>query len=147
MKAQFLLAGLLFTGIVSCRSQEATQHKDTSKKGIPKEEVVVTKKYDENGNLIALDSVYTYYYSNMEGDTLATDSILSDFNIFFGDNFSGFSNDDLFNMDSTYMSGFFHDDFFEQSFVNQDKHLLKMMQEMDSLKNEFFKGHTMNADE
>jgi hypothetical protein len=41
-------------------------------------------------------------------------------------------------MDSDYMSGFFHDNFFEQSFLDQNRHMLRMMQEMDSIKNEFF---------
>ncbi len=31
---------------------------------MPKENVKVTKEFDENGNLIRYDSVYTYFYSN-----------------------------------------------------------------------------------
>lgn len=139
MKTQLVIIGLLFTGLVACHSQ--VPKKDLSKKDKknPNEEIVVNKKYDENGNLVAMDSVYTYYYSNIEGDTLMTDSLLSDFDTYFGENFSGFSQDHFFDMDSDYMHGFFHGNYFEKSFLDQEGHLLRMMQQMDSIKNEFFK--------
>lgn len=108
----------------------------------PHEEVKVNKKYDEKGNLIAFDSVYTYYYSNIEDDTLQMDSLLSDFNFYF-DNMYGNNNswDNLFEPDSVFHSNFFSNDFFEDQFLQQNQQMLKIMQEMDSIKNIFFQMH------
>ncbi|MCB4234259.1 hypothetical protein LDL59_01710 [Kaistella anthropi] len=47
----------------------------------PIEDIKVNKEYDENGNLIRYDSTYTYYYSNIEGDEIAADSIFNNFRI------------------------------------------------------------------
>jgi hypothetical protein len=142
MKTYYLLLALVFTGMTGCHSQETKQEKKISDKKNPREEIVVNKKYDENGNLIALDSVYTYYYSNIEGDSAGMDSILDNFNLYFNHHFSGLSGENFFDTDSTDMSRFFSNDFFEHSFIHQDRQLLRMMREMDSIKNEYFKMHS-----
>ena len=146
MKTKYLLVVLVFTGMFSCHSQDLKTDKKLQGKNKPQEKVTVNRKYDENGNLIEFDSTYTSYYSNFKGDTLLTDSILKDFNTYFNYHFSDMTSNNFMLMDSTFMHKFFHDDFFEQKFLLQDDHMLKMMQEMDSIKNEFFKMQMQSYD-
>lgn len=44
------------------KRNENISEQETSE--MPRENVKVTKEFDENGNLIRYDSVYTYFYSN-----------------------------------------------------------------------------------
>lgn len=139
MKSYYLVISLIFCGLVSCQSQEMGRTKHKGKKIEPKENIVVNKKYDKNGNLIEFDSTYTSYYSNVKGDTILMDSTIQDFGTFFNHNFPAISSIDLWSTDSVPAPGFFHNDFFERRFMDQDEQMLKMMQRMDSIKNEFFK--------
>jgi hypothetical protein len=146
MKTNYLLIILAFAGMFSCHSQDLKTEKKLQRKNKPEEKVIVNRKYDENGNLIEFDSTYTSYYSNFKGDTIIMDSIMQDFNTYFNHHFSRITSNPFMLMDSTFMHGFFHDDFFEQHFIRQDEQLLRMMKEMDSMKNEFFKMQ-MQSDE
>ena len=120
----------------SCNSQDIKNKE--SGKAKPQKNITVTKKYDENGNLIELDSVYTSYYSSIEGDTIYTDSIFNQFSDFFNNNFNMMFSDGFYSMDSMFMPGFFHDDFFENQFLEQNREMHRMLRQMDSLKNSFF---------
>jgi hypothetical protein len=142
MKVQLLILGLVFTGIVSCHSQEVNTGKKVHGKNKPHEEIQVNRKYDDKGNLIEFDSTYSSYYSTYVGDTLDIDSVLQHFQMYFNHNMSGMDPNIYFGEDSTFLPGFFHNDFFEQQFFHQDEMLLRMMREMDSIKNEFFKMHS-----
>jgi hypothetical protein len=139
MKTYMIVFGLILTGLISCHSQDMKSGKERKAKIKPTENVTVNRKYDENGNLIEFDSTYTSFYSNMQGDTLQTDSIMKDFSMYFDNHFRGISSYDLPGIDSTSMSQFFRDDFFEHGFFDQDEQMLKMMRAMDSVKNEFFR--------
>lgn len=139
MKTNYLLLAMIFLGMLSCHSQDLKKNKELKEEIKPGEKVVVNRKYDENGNLVEFDSTYTSYYSSFEGDTLSMDSIMKDFNAYYDHYFSGMSSNPFMLTDSIFVPDFFHDDFFEQSFIRQDEELLRMMREMDSLKNEFFK--------
>ena len=138
MKTQLVIFGLLIFSITACQSQVSTHEDQSKKEPVPREKVIVNKTYDEDGNLLAMDSVYTYYYSNMEGDSLLADSVLGNFSLYFNDNFPGLAANHFFNEDSDFRSDFFHHDYFERNFMKQDEELLKFMQEMDSLKNMYF---------
>ncbi len=141
MKSCYILPFLVMLGLTSCRSgQEKTPGEDQDAHG-PREKVTVNKKYDEHGNVIEFDSTYTSYYSNIEGDTIQSDSLLSQFGMFFNQQYPSFHADAFSGMDSGTVAGFFRDDFFEQSFLHQDDKLMQMMREMDSVKNEFFRKH------
>ena len=137
---------LIFLCFTSCNSQEVKHKKIKNEKNKPHEEVTVNRKYDENGNLIEFDSTYTSYYSNFKGDTIEMDSVLNEFPAFFNQEFfnlnSGGMLNPFFGQDSILNSHFFHDDFFEQQFINQNEDMLKMIQEMDSIKNAYFKRHS-----
>ena len=86
---------LLFTG---CKGQEKDQtdkknQEDQETAEMPKGQWEVQKEYDELGNLIKYDSIYSYAYSNIEGDSLRVnlDSIMDSFRGYFKgrDPFSG----------------------------------------------------------
>jgi hypothetical protein len=143
MKAMYLILGLVFFGLASCQSQDTKQLGQNKAKDMPHEKSIVHRKYDENGNLISFDSTYTSYYSNIDGDTIFMDSTLGDFGEFFNQQFSSMDADFFRDMDTTSTSGFFRNDFFEQEFFDQSEQMLKMMQRMDSIKNEFFSNQNI----
>jgi len=129
--------------ISSCNGQE--QHIKNNKlsngKNAPKEDIKVNKEYDENGNLIKYDSTYTYYYSNIENDTTAEDSIFINFKNLFDLHYP-FSHkpyfNDLFFEDSLMKYDFYKEDFFTERFRQNMERSEKIFQEMDSIKNKFF---------
>ncbi len=142
MKTVILYMIVFFSSFTSCNSQVVKDKNTKDEKKKPHEEVTVNRKYDEDGNLIEFDSTYTSYYSNFEGDTLNLNSLLNDFPAFFNNEFFNLHSKNMFNpffnQDSVLNSHFFHDDFFEQQFISQNEDMLKMIQEMDSIKNSFF---------
>lgn len=135
-----ILLFLINALFLSCNSQEIKNKHSGNKK--PHESFKVTKKYDENGNLIELDSVYTSYYSSFEGDTLNTDSIMNEFTKYFNSNISQTFSNGFYTVDSMLMPGFFHHDFFENQFLEHDNVMHEMLRQMDSLKNSFFQMHS-----
>lgn len=143
MKTTIMYLLVFFSMLSSCSSQEAKDISKKIEKKKPRENVTVSRKYDENGNLIEFDSTYTSYYSNIEGDTVMLNSMLTDFPAFFNDEFLKLHSRKMYNpffyQDSVLDSHFFHDNFFEQQFYNQTESMLRMIQEMDSIKNSFFK--------
>ncbi len=142
MKTLIIAIWMIIPAMVSCQSQDIKLSKTKkNKKDEPKEEVVVNKKYDDNGNLIEFDSTYTSYYSNFKGDTLSVDSIMNNFDTYFNRHLNGLVLNRMGPIDSTIDKNFFHDDFFEKQFMDQDKMMRNMVQEMDSIKNEYFRMH------
>ena len=139
MKTNILIIVWALFGIVSCNSQGLDTKKKKDDKNHPKEEITVNRKFDEDGNLIEFDSTYSSYYSNIEGDTIAVDSIMNNFNLYFNNFFPAIHSDNLFQMDSTFQREFFSDNFFEKKYLLKDEALLNIIQEMDSIKNKFFR--------
>lgn len=114
--------------------------KDTIK---PQTKIKVNKQYDEFGNLIAVDSTYTSFYSNIKGDSISEREIFSKFKSNFDNQFQDFDsffNRDIFK-DSPFTNDFYTDDFFKNSFKSNQKQIDKMLKRMDSLKNNFYKSH------
>ena len=110
----------------------------------PKVNVQVNRRYDDKGNLIGFDSTYSTYYSNIQGDTLKMDSLMNNFDRFFDNSHSSFFRnqfDPLFFNDSLRYPDFFHNDFFMKRYELNDAYMRGMMQRMDSIKNEFYRGH------
>ena len=77
---------LLVLVITGCNSQEKkNMQKEHNNKDTtivkPKEKWDVHKEYDEYGNLIRYDSIYSWSYSNVKGDSLQVnlDSIMDSF--------------------------------------------------------------------
>ena len=140
-----LLILLSFFTLISCNAQGKKEEdnknsKNSTKTNKPKIDYKVNKEYDENGNLIRLDSTYTYYYSNIDKDAMMKDSILKKLNQHFNmkDPFSNSFFEDFFREDNFIKEDFFQEDFFRGNFKRNREMMNKMMQRMDSLKNQFF---------
>ena len=75
-----MLFSLVLTGCNGQNNDKANEIKnDTITQIQPKTDIRVNKKYDADGNLIRYDSSYSYYYSNIENDTILKDSIFDNF--------------------------------------------------------------------
>jgi hypothetical protein len=111
----------------------------------PKVNIHVNKHYDDNGNVIGFDSTYSSYYSNIEGDTMKTDSLFQSFDRYFDTNHSLFFKDRLNNLffnDSLGYPDFFHKDYFMRRYELNDDYFKDMMQRMDSIKNRFYQNES-----
>ena len=138
--------------ITSCNSQEkeSQQAKENYEKEKdktivkPQEKWDVRKKYDDYGNLIEYDSIYSWSYSNVKGDSLRVnlDSLMDSFKGYFGENAPFKWNDDFFYFpknDSLFMKDFFKEDYFFSSWQNQHHELDEMIKRMDSTRNSVMK--------
>lgn len=151
MKNLIYVVTFSFLLLSSCEAQsekETTDDKSKNKTETlnqePRFDIRVNKKYDESGNQIGFDSTYTSYYSNIEGDTTLMDSLFNQFNLIFKNYYSDVFNkqfDDIFFNDSMFYDDFFHTDFFRKRFEKNDEFFKKIMEEMDSMKNEFYQKH------
>src|SRR5688572_17722246 len=124
--------------------KEATAFRDSLNK--PKVNIQVNKHYDNKGNVIGFDSTYTSFYSNVDGDTIKMDSLMRNFDRHFNLGKTSFFNrelDSLFFNDSLRYPDFFHDDFFLRRYELNDLYLRNMMHRMDSLKNNFYRQHSL----
>jgi len=127
MKRFILLLALIFGFHYSMMAQ-----KSKSKPTTPKEDIKVNREYDENGNLIKFDSLYSF---NWSGDTLLLDSIYpGNFPDPFGNNFNFFSD----SIDSNFMD---IEDFFKQFSENKNDSTFRN----SPFKNQFnFSPNSMN---
>lgn len=109
---------------------------------VPKTDIKVTKEYDKHGNLIRLDSTYTYFYSSTIHDTLFSDVYENEFKSKFYNQFK--SIDSLFKKDYFLKNYFQHDlfldeNYFEDNFYNNQQEIEKVMKRLDSLRHYYFK--------
>lgn len=137
---------LMALSFYNCQSQHNKEkngvevQKDTIK---PQTKIKVNKKYDEYGNLIALDSTYSSFYSNIKGDSILERDIFNQFKFNFDKQFtpldSLFTND-FFNGSPFNKNNFYTNDFFEKSFQSHQKRIDQILKRMDSVKNDFYKN-------
>lgn len=122
------------------KTETSTIH--SKEAGKPEINIKVNKHYDRNGKLVSFDSTYTSYYETKSGDKVLMDSLFRKFKSPFTEKFP-LMNDkyfkNLFFTDSLISSDFFHQDFFSKRFELNDEYMKRMMLQMDSVKNEFFK--------
>lgn len=145
MRQIILGVSLFLSVLVGCKGQvtdkTGSNKLDTINKIEPKTNIKVNKEYDENGNLIRYDSTYSYYYSNIEGDSLLRDSVFNKFRNFFHEEYN-FSDEPFFNnlffQDSLLKYDFYNNDFFIKRFKNNQMQMNDFFLQMDSLKNRFF---------
>lgn len=146
-KLIYILFALFFIGCNSQdkkkqKAQESNNKEEQTVK--PKETWDVNKEYDAFGNLIKYDSIYSYSYSNIKGDSLKVnlDSIMDSFRGYFDKNTS-FRQRDNFSFfpenDSLFMNDFFKEDYFFKNWKNQHSELDEMIKRMDSSRNAFLK--------
>ncbi|MDN3677797.1 hypothetical protein QWY90_10795 [Flavobacterium paronense] len=144
-----IISILLATALV-CTSCQGQEHKKEKKEKVtsqsanekPKVEIKVNKKYDKQGNLIAYDSTYTSFYANRKGDKVLMDSLFREFKPIFNKQFPLMKDENfnqLFYSDTLLYNDFFHDDFFRKRMELNQEYMRKMMQQMDSIKNAYFK--------
>ena len=135
--------------ITGCNSQEKKkeQEKNEEKKITtikPKEKWDVKRAYDEYGNLIKYDSVYSWSYSNVKGDSIQVnlDSIMDLFKGYFVKDRTFEWNDDFYYFpknDSLFKRDFFSDDYFFRNWQYQLNEFESIIKQMDSSRNAFLR--------
>ncbi|WP_452597345.1 hypothetical protein [Pontimicrobium sp. MEBiC01747] len=151
MKQYILIAVLAFV-CISCSGQKNNTEEveiNTDEKNIvkePKGTWKVDKEFDENGNLIRYDSIYSWS-SNSELDNLSSldkDSLMQSFKSRFYTNFSKFENEGfeaVFSQDSLFSKHFFNDDFFDSSFGKDFMDIDKVREQMIARQKQFLKKY------
>ena len=105
--------------MVICFFYHSKAQKNDQKPTTPKEDIKVNREYDENGNLIKFDSVYSYSWS---GDTTMLKSISPEnLQNFFGGHFGNFPDSSFFG--ESFPGGI--DPFFKLFGGKQDSMLIK----------------------
>ncbi len=140
---KLILNTLLFSFIlISCNSQvkqnEQVKNLDTIQ---PKVDIKVQKKYDKEGNLISIDSTYSYFYSNIHKDSIQEKLIFDKFMFEFNNQYKSLDSifmSDFFSDTPFKIKDFYTDDFFQQNFKFHQKRIERTFKEMDSLKNSFY---------
>lgn len=145
----FLMMALLS---VSCNGQKNEDKKPEAKEDKqalaeqPKGSWKVDKEFDENGNLIRYDSIYTWS-SNSKYDGLSAigkDSLLKSFESKFFRNFSQFEHqgfENMFTTDSLFSKHFFNDDFFKSDFGRDFMNIDKLRQQMMDRQKKFLEKY------
>ena len=148
-----LLLGLMLTGC-QAQSDQGKSKEDLAKKSTdsltvdkPKISWKVDKKYDEAGNIIGYDSIYSYYYDNMGkfAEEMDLDSIMKSMKFFSHGKLSSLMEDHNFgqfmDMDSLMNGNQYFNDFFERQRNNNFSDMRKLFQQMDSLQNMMMEKH------
>lgn len=146
MKNIIMIAFMLFA-VTACNSQEKEKKdKEVNKEIKPETRWEVKKEYDEFGNLIRYDSLYTWKYSNVRGDSIAInlDSIMDTFRKHF-ETTSSFKWDEYFSYfpknDSLLMDDFFRRDYYLKNYERQDREFRDIMKQIDSSRNAYLKKY------
>jgi hypothetical protein len=143
---------------VNCNGQKAeTKESEGNIVEQPKGSWKVDKEFDDKGNLIRYDSIYSWS-SNSNFDNLSTmdkDSLIQSFKSRFFTNFEKFENqgfEDVFSQDSLFSKHFFNDDFFGSNFGKDFMDMDKIRQQMierqkkflEKYQSEFLKSEEQN---
>jgi hypothetical protein len=150
MKKYVLLfmVGLLSISCNGQKNEQKTETKESDEKLVeqPKGIWKVDKEFDENGNLIRYDSIYSWS-SNGKFDNLSLsdkDSLMQSFKSRFFTNYSGFENEgfeNVFSQDSLFSKRFFNDDFFGSNFGNDFMDIDKLRQQMIARQKKFLEKY------
>lgn len=142
MKKTMIFSVILSFMLVSCNGQNNTertsQKKDTIK---PEIGIKVHKEYDDDGNLIRVDSSYTYFYSNIKNDSLLEKEIFDNFKFDFNSHFKSLDSlliEDFFIQEPFNLDNFYTDEFFKDNFKLHQKRIDDILRQMDSLKNSYY---------
>lgn len=149
-KITTLLMAAILT--LSCNAQEKDGTESAKKENEqiianqPKGEWKVHKEYDEYGNLIRYDSVYSWSSGNNLKDLslLDRDSTLQSLRSKFYREFSGIDEQEfgeLFSPDSLFSKRFFTDDFFDSEFGRDFMDIDRIRERMEALQQEFMEKY------
>ena len=149
---KYILLSMIGLLSVSCNSQnndiKNTETEESDKKIVeePKGTWKVDKEFDENGNLIRYDSIYSWSsddkYNNLSMSE--RDSLMLSFKSRFFTNFSGFENqgfEDVFSKDSLFSKHFFNDNFFGSDFGSDFIDIDKIRQQMIARQKKFLEKY------
>lgn len=153
MKKYILLLMLFFLSI-GCKGQEKQANEKKAKE--PEKNVVekpkgswkVDKEFDEDGNLIRYDSIYSWSSSGKYDhlSSMQRDSVMQSFKSRFFTNFSKFENDgfeDVFSKDSLFSNRFFNNDFFGSPFGKDFMNIDKIRQQMIDRQKKFLEKYQL----
>lgn len=136
----YLALALLICLNVSCNGQN-NKKETTSKTAekVPTGDWKVNKQYDDKGNLIQYDSIYSWSSSNTYNNLseIEKDSIISNYKSKFLSSFSTFPKQ--MRMDSLFVDDFFNDDFFSSDFGEDFMQLDKIR---DKMQQQFLKKYS-----
>ena len=149
---KYVLLGLVGFLSIGCNGQKNETNNTESK--VAKKEIVeqpkgswqVNKEFDEDGNLIRFDSIYSWSsYTKLDNLSLSKrDSLMQSFKSKFFTDFSVFEDqgfDAVFSRDSLFSKHFFNDDFFKSDFGKDFMNLDKVRQEMMSRQKKFLEKY------
>lgn len=151
MKTRIFILAALLTSLVSCNAQEKKEKGTdepltadaTTEQTTPKGNWKVNKQFDENGNLVQYDSIFTYGFSTEDGDTLPLKTgrnVMKSFHQYFGntqmpqDFMNHFFSDSLNPGENPFDENFFNNRMFSDDFQEQ-------LQKMDSIRNAFMQQY------
>jgi len=143
------LVGLLS---ISCNGQnKETKNGEPEKKEAhlnsrPKGSWKVDREFDESGNLIRYDSIYSWSSNNHFKNLLPSerDSLMRSFQSRFFTNFSRFKDqgfEDVFAEDSLFSRHFFNEDFFRSDFGQDFMDIDRIRQQMQERQRMFLKKY------
>ncbi|WP_026811161.1 hypothetical protein [Arenibacter latericius] len=147
------LAAILTT---SCNGQEKIEKEqiDNNKQITeqPKGTWKVDKEYDEKGNLIRYDSIYSWSSTDNLGELMQSnpDSLMKSLQSRFYSNFKGFNNQrfqDLFAKDSLFTKQFFNNDFFESEFGQDFMDIDRLRERMETMQKQFLNRYQAEFEE
>lgn len=141
MKKSMLPAVFIFAIVLVNAQEKITKKTIKSSTKNPNVTITVKKGYDKNGNLVSVDSAYSYVYSNIKNDSISEKDLYSKFKSDWNQQFYSF--DSLFKlndlMESPFkMNDFYTNDFFKNYFLENEQ-FKATLKKMDSLKNNFYK--------
>ncbi|MFI2741943.1 hypothetical protein ACG2LH_04325 [Zhouia sp. PK063] len=131
-KIVFLSTAMLMLIVCNAQSKTEVIKGKTLAQNEPRGNWRVSKETDENGNVIRMDSVYTWSSDGKQYAPEQMDSIMNHFRSSFKKNFGTISSDDFFNSfqeDSTKAKSFLNENFFNGKIPSMNE----MMKKADSL--------------
>ncbi|ADY30678.1 MULTISPECIES: hypothetical protein [Cellulophaga] len=144
---KYLALALLICLNVSCNGQnnkEETTPKTAEK--VPPGDWKVNKQYDDKGNLIQYDSIYSWSSSNTYNNLsdLEKDSLLHSYKSKFFSSLHSFPTPQ--DIDSIFMDSFFNDDFFSSDFGEDFMQLDKIRNRMLQQQQQFLKKYSSKVE-
>lgn len=151
---KFVLLSLLSLVCFGCNGQEKESEEkkeDQSLAEQPKGSWKVNREFDENGNLIRYDSIYSWSSSDYTDDLaqMDRDSLFESFRSRFSRSFSQFNQDgfaNFFEEDSLFTEHFFEDDFFESPLGKDFMDLDKIQKRMEDMQRRFLEQYAPKPD-
>lgn len=149
------LLSLISLVCFGCNGQEKKTEEDNQRQTLkeqPQGSWKVNREFDENGNLIRYDSIYSWS-STQNADDLAhmdRDSLFESFRSRFSRSFSYFGQDGFrnpFEEDSLFTKHFFEDDFFESPLGKDFMDLDKIHKRMEDMHKRFLERYAPKSDD